>query len=82
MNDATRVQVSRYQKTGALMMLGAGAVTALAALVAYPYAGQFSMPVQITGHLLIPLGAGVFKLGYVVRLAAQSAQARATAAQG
>lgn len=74
-------EARRYQTTGALMMLGAATVTLLAALAAYPYASLLSMPAQITSHLLIPLGAGVFKLGYVVRLAAQSAQASATAAR-
>lgn len=75
-------EARRYQTTGALMMLGAGVVTLLAAMAAYPYASLFSMPAQIASHLLIPLGAGIFKLGYVVRLAAQSARAGATAAGG
>jgi hypothetical protein len=70
----------RYQRTGDLMMIVAAAVTVLAALLAYPYASQFSLATQIAAHLVIPVGAGVFKLGYVVRLAAQEAQRRGRAA--
>lgn len=66
----------RYRRAGDLMMLVGAAVAAVAALVAYPYALAFSMGVQIVGHLLIPVGAAAFKLGYVVRLAAQEAQRR------
>lgn len=66
----------RYQRTGDLMMAVAAAITVLAGLIAYPYASQFSLAVQIGAHLIIPIGAGVFKLGYVVRLASQEAQRR------
>lgn len=66
----------RYRRTGDRMMLSGAAVAIIAALVAYPYAREFSMGMQIVGHLLIPVGAAAFKLGYVVRLAAQEAQRR------
>jgi hypothetical protein len=66
----------RYRRTGDLMMVVGATVAVIAALVAYPYAGDFSMGAQIVGHLLIPIGAAAFKLGYVVRLAAQEAQRR------
>ncbi len=39
-------------------------------LIAYPYASRFSLPAQVAAHLLLPVAAAVFKLGYVVRLAA------------
>jgi hypothetical protein len=73
---APRQPAQRYQRTGDLMMSVAAVVTVLAGLVAYPYASQFSLAAQIAAHLVIPVGAGVFKLGYVVRLAAQEAQRR------
>lgn len=73
---APRQPAQRYQRTGDLMMIVAAVLTVLAGLVAYPYASQFSLVTQIAAHLVIPVGAGVFKLGYVVRLAAQEAQRR------
>ncbi len=50
----------------ALALLGAG-------MVAYAWADDFSLPVQIAAHLLMPVAAGLFKLGYVVRLASHQA---------
>ena len=51
------------------------ALAALAAsgLVAYGFAEHFSLPAQIAAHLLIPVAAGLLKLGYVVRLASHHA---------
>lgn len=49
--------------TSALAMLGT-------ILVAYPYASSFSLPAQVAAHLLLPVAAAAFKIGYVVRLAA------------
>lgn len=47
------------------------AVTMIATTVmAYPLADRFSLGMQITAHLLLPVSAALFKLGYVVRLAA------------
>ncbi|MBH9578687.1 hypothetical protein [Inhella proteolytica] len=43
----------------------------LSVLAAYPFAEHFSMGLQVTAHLAITVAAGFFKLGYVVRLAAQ-----------
>ncbi len=44
-----------------------------AALVAYAWADDFSLPAQIMAHLLMPVAAGLFKLGYVIRLASHHA---------
>lgn len=42
-------------------------------LVAYGCAECLSLPTQIAAHLLLPVAAGLLKLGYVVRLAAHHA---------
>jgi len=55
------------------MMLGAALVMLATVLVAYPYASYFSLPAQVAAHLLLPVAAALFKLGYVVRLAAHHA---------
>lgn len=56
-------------------------VAAAAAALAYPLAHELSLPAQILAHLAIPVAAGVFKLGYVARLASQeSLKARSAAA--
>ncbi|NMF89097.1 hypothetical protein [Aromatoleum petrolei] len=44
-----------------------------ATLVAYPFAERFGMGMQITGHLVLPISAAFFKIGYVVRLASHHA---------
>ncbi|WP_298828054.1 hypothetical protein [uncultured Piscinibacter sp.] len=49
--------------SGAAMLLGIGA--------AYPFAHHLGLVLQIVAHLSIAIAAGVFKLGYVIRLAAQ-----------
>lgn len=51
-------------------------LVAAAVVLAYPLAHKLSLPAQIVAHLAIPVAAGVFKLGYVARLAAQEALAR------
>ncbi|WP_271008253.1 hypothetical protein [Paucibacter sp. B51] len=57
--------------------MGYSALVVVAAVVlAYPLAHKLSLPAQIVAHLAIPVAAGVFKLGYVARLAAQEALAR------
>ncbi|MBW7860299.1 MAG: hypothetical protein KJZ96_10305 [Rhodocyclaceae bacterium] len=61
----------RYRRIGTLTLTGGAAMAIAAALVAYPYAPHFPLGIQILGHLLIPVGAAAFKLGYVIRLAAQ-----------
>lgn len=60
-------------------MLIALAALISSALVAYAFADRFSLPVQIAAHLLIPVAAGLFKLGYVVRLASHHALGNFTA---
>jgi hypothetical protein len=49
--------------SGSAMLLGVGA--------AYPFAHHFGLLPQVLAHLAIPVAAGVFKLGYVMRLAGQ-----------
>ena len=39
-------------------------------LISYPYAEHFSMPVQIGGHILTIIFAGVFKVSVVALMAA------------
>ncbi|WP_293764622.1 hypothetical protein [uncultured Aquitalea sp.] len=56
----------------AMMTIAIAGMLASAAL-AYVYADHFSIPAQVAGHLALPISAGVFKLGYVVRLAAHNA---------
>ncbi len=55
--------------SGTAMMLGIGA--------AYPFAHHLGLALQVIAHLSIAIAAGVFKLGYVVRLAAQHELAQA-----
>lgn len=54
------------------MVLSAGAMLTAVAM-AYPLAAHFSLVVQAGAHLALPVAAGVFKLGYVARLAAHHA---------
>ena len=58
------------RRVGHGMMLVAVLAMLATVLIAYPYATHFSLPAQIAAHLLLPVAAAVFKLGYVVRLAA------------
>ncbi|MBX3686798.1 MAG: hypothetical protein KF909_11720 [Rhodocyclaceae bacterium] len=53
-----------------ITMLVAALAMIATIVMAYPLAERFSLGVQITAHLLLPVAAGLFKLGYVVRLAA------------
>lgn len=53
--------------SGAAMLLGIGA--------AYPFAHHLGLALQVLAHLSIAIAAGVFKLGYVIRLAAQHERA-------
>lgn len=55
--------------SGATLLLGVG--------IAYPFAPHFGLVLQIVAHLAIVVAAGFFKLGYVLRLAAQHEQAKA-----
>ncbi|MCV2361905.1 hypothetical protein LNV23_00410 [Paucibacter sp. DJ1R-11] len=71
--DAGRLLVGSRQAMGYSALVVAAAV-----VLAYPLAHYLSLPAQIVAHLAIPVAAGVFKLGYVARLAAQDALARAT----
>lgn len=54
--------------SGTAMLIGIGA--------AYPFAHHLGLALQVIAHLSIAIAAGVFKLGYVIRLAAQHEQAR------
>ena len=63
----------RVLTTGRAMMALAAIGMLASTLVAYPLAERFSLGMQITGHLALPVSAAFFKLGYVVRLAAHHA---------
>lgn len=54
--------------SGTAMLIGIGA--------AYPFAHHLGIALQVIAHLSIAVAAGVFKLGYVIRLAAQHALAQ------
>lgn len=55
-----------------LMVLSAFGMIA-SALVAYPFADRFGFALQIAGHIVLPISAAFFKIGYVVRLASHHA---------
>jgi hypothetical protein len=58
---------------GRLMMVLSAIAMIAATLVAYPFAERFGLAIQIAGHLVLPVAAALFKLGYVVRLASHHA---------
>jgi len=64
--DAADAQI---RMRGIHMMISAAIGMITTVMIAYPYAAQFSLPAQIAAHLLLPVAAVVFKLGYVVYLA-------------
>lgn len=56
------------------LMLFVGCIAMTAAIfIAYVHAERFSLPIQVAAHLALPISAGIFKLGYIVRLAAHHA---------
>lgn len=57
--------------SGLTMLVGVGA--------AYPFAAHVGLGLQILAHLAITIAAGFFKLGYVLRLAAQHERAQRVA---
>lgn len=60
-----------YLSIGNRAMALSGLALVLSVLAAYPLAHHLGMVLQIVAHLAIAVAAGVFKLGYVIRLAAQ-----------
>lgn len=58
---------------GRLMMILSGLGALGSTAIAYCLADGLSLGIQIFGHLALPVSAAVFKLGYVVRLAAHHA---------
>lgn len=48
-------------------------VMIVAIVIAYPLADRFGMGMQISAHIALTVAAGVLKLSYVLRLAAQEA---------
>jgi len=60
---------TRTRLRGINMMIGAALGMITTVMIAYPYAAHFSLPAQIAAHLLLPVAAVIFKLGYVVYLA-------------
>ncbi|THF67019.1 hypothetical protein E6C76_01095 [Pseudothauera nasutitermitis] len=63
----------RILSLGRAMMAASFVAMLVTVMIAYPYASSFSLPAQIAAHLLLPVAAAFFKLGYVVRLAAHHA---------
>lgn len=61
------LQLGRWTMAVSLACLLAGTV------VAYPLSSHFGLGAQIAGHLVMPVAAALFKLGYVTRLAAHHA---------
>ena len=64
---------TRTLTIGRLMMVLSILGMAGSTAIAYPLAHRFSLPVQIVGHIALPISAAFLKLGYVVRLAAHHA---------
>jgi hypothetical protein len=58
------MSVSRYTLVISFTLL----ITCL--LISYPYAEQFSLPAQISAHILTIVFAGTFKVAVVVLMAA------------
>ncbi|MFT3953741.1 MAG: hypothetical protein QM722_04880 [Piscinibacter sp.] len=60
-----------YLAIGNRAMACSAAAMLFGIAAAYPFAQHFGMALQIVAHLSIGIAAGFFKLGYVIRLAAQ-----------
>ena len=60
-----------YLALGNRAMAVSGTAMMLAIGAAYPFAPHLGLALQVIAHLSIAIAAGVFKLGYVIRLAAQ-----------
>jgi len=60
----------RYLRLSSTTLLTSTCALIASVLIAYPYAQRFGLGTQIAAHLAIPVSAGFFKLGYVLRLAA------------
>lgn len=58
-------------------MAGSAATMLIAIGAAYPFAHHLGLALQVVAHLSIAVAAGFFKLGYVLRLAAQHEMALA-----
>lgn len=69
----TRLTARQTLMLGRSTMVLSGLGMIAAALIAYPFAERFGMGMQITGHLVLPVSAAFFKIGYVVRLASHHA---------
>lgn len=61
----------RFLRLGNRTMAVSGLTLIAGVGAAYPFAAHFSLLLQILAHLAITVAAGFFKLGYVLRLAAQ-----------
>lgn len=70
---ARRFGPRHFLTLGRLTMVGGTLGMVGAALIAYPFAQRFGLGVQIASHMVLPLSAAFFKIGYVVRLAAHQA---------
>lgn len=63
----------RHLRLSSTTLLASACALITCVLIAYPYAQRFCLGTQIAAHLAIPVSAGFFKLGYVIRLAAAEA---------
>ncbi|MCW5665256.1 MAG: hypothetical protein KIT35_15605 [Piscinibacter sp.] len=70
------MSTQRYYSLGNRTMALSGLTMLVGVGAAYPFAAHFGLGLQIVAHLAITIAAGFFKLGYVLRLAAQHEQAR------
>ncbi|MBB2485030.1 hypothetical protein H5407_07275 [Mitsuaria sp. WAJ17] len=70
----------RFLRTGNRTLMVSFAIMVLSTLVAYPLADQVGLGLQVLAHLAIVIAAGFFKLGYVLRLAAQHEMSQTTPA--
>jgi len=61
----------QFLETGNRTLAVSGTVFLMSTLIAYPLASRFGLATQVLAHLSIVVAAGFFKLGYVLRLAAQ-----------
>ncbi|MBX3678564.1 hypothetical protein [Cognatazoarcus halotolerans] len=52
-----------------ITMVVAALAMIVTTMLAYPLADRIGFGVQIAAHLLLPISAALFKIGYVVRLA-------------
>ena len=65
------METQNYLSMGNRAMALSSAAMLVGISAAYPFAHHLGLALQVIAHLSIPIAAGIFKLGYVFRLAAQ-----------